>query len=812
MPNFSHLNTDSEFPGLENVNVYQFDNDFDYGRFNYKQMSLQLCDVPWDVGEAHVGQRTISGIGNVVYFGSTQKRDEWFNAIPEASPGEDPTGKCFRFTTKFKELHRDQIIDVPIPYNVAALFNYLVVEYVPFANDDSYVEYETGKGKLKWFWFVREVEFIAPNTTRLYLLDDAFQTWIYDINIAGMVLERGHAPMFETKAQTYLENPVANNTGLLTPDVNYGQTSQVVHMDALTLNSGEMWACVATSANPQGSWGSKQAGDWHVPTLSLYQNNGVPSYYVFALDPGQLSTFFSQIQQSFPQFVQTIQGVFFVPRNLVTVESDFTFASVQCHGLSSSRTTLDLARISKGHFAYPAKYADIAKLYTSPYAHLEITDETGSVNVVNIEDTTGNIDVSCMLSLAFPYINISTHLMGVGGTAQASVTFRNVTGQTFNVQGTWYETLRNWDIPTFAVTLNPQSAYDFSTHFNRAQQTLDYQTAYNNALASAATDKSNADASADTGVSNTAIQVAGNSTVNSRSNSAALSDTNLANLLSQASQAYEAGYARATVNNEINAEYASAAIGAAGGVIGSTVSGAMAGGPIGAVGGLISGAISGATSMATTSVNANLKSDQAEAGISLSQSKVTSTNTNNTERTTNQNSANSDNTSTTNSAATGIAANNAATQKNNATRTKSTQEANAAREQTRASTAIANEIKQAALNAPSVGGAFANGESAVTKPMALFCNVVTQSRSAIAATGDEFLRYGYMYDMQWAFDGNWNIGKYFTYWKLKDFWVRDLQVPDLYMDKIRFFLFGGVTIWRKPEYIGKVNIYDNFNG
>ena len=89
---------------------------------------------------------------------------------------------------------------------------------------------------------------------------------------------------------------------------------------------------------------------------------------------------------------------------------------------------------------------------------------------------------------------------------------------------------------------------------------------------------------------------------------------------------------------------------------------------------------------------------------------------------------------------------------------------------------------------------------------------MTQSRSAIARAGDEFLRYGYMYDGQWEFDGNWNIGKYFTYWKLRDFWVSNLNVPDMYMDKIRFFLFGGVTIWRSPEYIGNVTVYDNYNG
>ena len=164
---FPRMNNGS-FPNIENVNVNQWVNDFDYSRYDYTQMKIMLCAVPWDMGEAHVGNHTISGIGNVVYFGSAEKRDEWFANIPD--------DECFRFETKYKELHRDKYIDVPVPFDIAAKYNYIAVEYELFANDDSPVEYENDSGVRKWFWFVREVEFLAPNATRLHLLDDAFQT------------------------------------------------------------------------------------------------------------------------------------------------------------------------------------------------------------------------------------------------------------------------------------------------------------------------------------------------------------------------------------------------------------------------------------------------------------------------------------------------------------------------------------------------------------------------------------------------------------------------------------------------------------
>lgn len=607
----------------------------------------------------------------------------------------------------------------------------------------------------------------------------------------------------------------------------------MVHTDALAFNCGDQWACIATSGDISTDWGLKVDNSWQVPASPTYTNNGLPSYQVFAIEPANLSSFLTMVASTYPQFAQTVQAVFFAPKQLVSVKSSVTFAGTTCNILESSRKTIELAKLDKSMFGYPSQYADLAKLYTSPYAHLEVTDENGMVDRILIEDTTGTIQVSAALSIAYPFVNLQSHLLGVGGSFSQTITFKNLDERSITIGGNWYETLREWKIPTFAIMLDPADLYDYASHFDRVQSKVDYDTTYENTAASASTDKANtatmaessrknASDSADTSIANTAIQVSANATITSRSNNAALSDTNLANLLSQASQAYEAGYARATTNNDINAEYASAAIGAAGGVIGSVVNGAMQGGPVGAVGGLISGAISGATTAAQTVVSANLKSSQAEEGISLSQSKVTSTNLNNEQRTTNQNSANTDNVGTTNTAATGITANSAATEKANAIRsenatnatataTYNTNIANADREKSRAQSAIENAIDQAALNAPSVFGNFANGDNAATKPMALFANVVTESKSAIAAAGDEFLRYGYMYDMQWSFDGNWNIGRYFTYWKLKDFWVSDLQVPDLYMDKIRFFLFGGVTIWRRPEYIGKVSIYDNFN-
>lgn len=792
---------ESDFPHIGNVDVFKYDNDFDYERFNATQMELQVCSVPWDVGEAHIGARTISGIGNVVYFETKEKRDEWFDSIPDS--------ECYRFTTKYKELHRDMVIDVPIPYDMCAKHNYLVVKYNLFANDDSPVMYEGNDGLREWFWFIREVEFVAPNTTRLHLLDDAFQTWIYDINISGMILERGHAPMFAMKADTYLKNPIANNEYLLTADVNFGEATQVSHIDSLVFNDNDMYACVATSANPQGSWGAKGDGTWNVPASAYYTVQGQPSVYVFALRVSELNGFLSNVTSNYPQFKQTIQGIFFASAKLVSLGSSFTFASTTCYPVNAARKQFDFMKLDKTQFGYQSKYADIAKLYTYPYAHIEVSDENGNIDIVKIEDTSGKIDVSAALSIAYPFVTLQAHLLGVGGTAKANISFRNINQHSFSIQGQWYDTLRSWNIPTFAVVLSPAKENDYSTHFDRAQQAYAADMAKTNADASANTALANANDTADNITDNADVTIDGNTAQTTISNAGAQTDASYTQLYNSDMAIASNMLSELSTASTIAANEKQAAIGAVAGVAQGAIAGIASGNPVGAAASIGGSIVGAAAQIAGTNISNGLLAYDQNLSAASNRASATASNGTTQNKADNQCDIQTDITDNQNDVIEAHAANDSATMKGNALRDNTTALANNVRNRNVVTNAINNQIKQAALNEPSIFGDFSNGESATTKPMAMFANIVTQSKSAIASAGDEFLRYGYMLDRQWDFNGNWNIGKYFTYWKLKDFWVYNLNVPDMYMDKIRFFLFGGVTVWRKPEYIGKVSVYDN---
>lgn len=801
---FPHMDG-SQFPHLDNVNVNKYVNDFDYSRYDETQMKLMLCTVPWDMGEAHIGNRTISGIGNVVYFETKEKRDSWFASIPDS--------ECLRFESKYKELHRDLYIDVPTPFDVAAKYNYLMVEYSLFANDSSPIMYETKDGVRKWFWFVREVEYLSPSTTRLHLLDDAWQTWIYDVDITGMMLERGHAPMFATTADEFLKDPIRNNTNLLTEDVNFGNASLSKSSSEFIFNADNMYALVFTTANVKTSWGSKSANTWHTPGRGYYRLQGVPSYYVFAVAADDFDTLIENCEDDIPQFLQTIKAIAFVSADIVDIDSEtFEFADVDCYNVNAGYVQNDLLKLDKSLFGFDKKYQDIAKLYTYPYSVIEVTDENGNVTEIRVEETTGKIAIESTVSLVFPWLTINAHLTGLGKTARHRVTFANVNSRTMPIQGNWYETLRSWNIPTFGITQDAGTNNDYATHFDRNQAATAASNELASANASAATAQANQNEIADNTLDNADLQTTLNTANNSVDNTYHVSVTEADTYLNTQQRAAANAFISAGVNAEIEAKDEQAAIGAASAGVtaaASVVTNLLSGDIVGAVGAAIGGGASVASTIASNNVSVNLTETEAGMARASNSANESQSNTNMNSKNTAYATQGSGHTTAANTYTEGVAANNAATTIANAARDYATNTANATRRYNTEIAAIENQIAQAKLNTPLEFGAWQNGDLATSRPMGLFANVVTQTDAAISAAGDEMLRYGYTLDKYWQFDGNWNIGKKYTYWKLKDFWVNALNVPDMYMDKLRFFLFGGVTVWRNPSDIGKTTIYDN---
>ena len=782
---FPHL-ADSGFPHADNIDVYRYANEFDYSRYDAVQMRLTLCSVPWDMGEAHVGNRTISGIGNVVYFESKDEREAWFAAIPD--------DECYRFETKFKELHRNNEIDVPIPFDVASKYNYLVVEYSLFANDGSPVEYEDDTGLKRWFWFVREVEFIAPNSTKLHLMVDAWQTFIYDLDVTGMVLERGLAPMVKTSADYYLENPLERCGDLLSEDAINPNANEVSYAAGeYIFNAGTMKAVIISTANPvSGSWGTKAADTWRCDGRRHFTQHGYPAYCAFAMNASSFNTFITNIQNNIPQFMQTIQAICFISANLLTLGDSFTFADIQCNMLGSGYKEHDVLDFDVSQFGYADEYRQIAKLYTYPYAYVELTDEKGNVTEVRIESTDGSIRFETCLSLIYPWLNVSGHLTSTGRGERRTVSFKAISTRNMPLKGDWYKTLAEWNIPCFGTVQDAKIHNDYATHFDRKQAEISYTNEYNSELAKATTATTIAGLQVtanDANVAeNTALATA-NATVDQALNRTNTLEANL--------------YISATTNNTIQAENQRAAIAATANNSHAAVNAltnAITLNIPGAIGSVADAGIDNSAIYSNAQVTVNQTTAQADAeqdhNENLRDYAIIGL--------TNKLDAQIDNIEN-------VRDNNDALTSGTASAAANLTTANAGRALNTAQNAVSNQVMQSGLSAPFEYSRFANGEYAATRPMGLFCNIVTQDECSIKYAGDLMLRYGYAYNRYWEFDGDWNVCNKFTYWKLSDFWVTNLHIPDMYVDRIRFFLFGGVTVWRKPEDIGTTDIYSNID-
>ena len=1086
---FPHMN-DTDFPGLPGETAF-LNNNFDYSKYDKTQMRIGICSVPWDVGLIHVGNAQIGGLGNVVYFETPEARDEYLDSIEDK----------YVWETEYREYHDDMFIQVPLPYEKAVRYNYIWVEYTRLP-----VDYSEG-GKERFFFFIRECSQLAPSTCKVKILRDTWQTFIHDVNISYFMLEQGHAPMTLISADEYLANPIDNNSWLLSEDVNFGDSYKRKYHSSIVLNGSDMWCVFVTTSNPLAEFGEAHTDYWDTPNGHSIKD-GQPTYYAFAIEPDDLSTFLDNIDSEIPQFAQTVQGVFFIAKNLVSTDGTFTFASIDCATLVKRQRDIDLAELTKDAFGFGEDYRELAKLYTYPYSFLEIADDSGNVSQIKIEETSGNLSLKVTTSLAYPWIAIDGRLSGVG-EGSAALEFFNIDRHSFDIYGNWYDHIYNWNIPTFGITQSAAVAADYQTYFDRKQKALELQTgldnalnsantSYDNAIASLETEKTNADASAntvyddavsrattaktnadarDTTTYDNAIRSAGTAKANADAsdltqktnadasadtaktnadnaadtaktnadnaadtaktnadNSALTTQTNADNMAeanrdnAYAANATEytdreqraaanktninnmntcisdnAGDVRGTstvhavnartyadkkldaldikIDGDLYADHAMAAVQAAltadlniatmvmnqsadaianvgNGAMNGAIAGAAAGG-VGALGGAALGAASAAigsaataslaaTSYALTVTNSQeqlnaelanmlskariqkaynraitdiehnvndiriendntlnsvttdrsvtasnaaaqldydtekanaerdkgtnndnaLRSYNAIVAADLASYTTATTNSANEKSTANTNAANTQSTTKTNATntqstakanaqrtyntdtanntrtqdtaannaldtkttelaanerdyntAVGIAARDKATNlannertydtgSDNAQRTLNTAEENAQRSYDAGIAGIQARLDQAALEAPKQYGTFADGETSVTRPQGLFCNIVTQSKDAIEQTGDHWLRFGYRCNRAWKFD-TFNLMKHFTYWKAADLWISGNNVPDAYLDEIRFYLMGGVCVWKNPDDIGRISVYDN---
>lgn len=870
---FPHLK-DTQFPLINNVNVYKYKNNFDYARWNGK-VSFKLLNVLWN-----------SNYADVPYFDTVEERDEWFDS---------QDGYVGTLESLFNNTP-ENTVKIPIPYNDAYNYNYLVVDMPMQTSVDNPINFEDNKRISRWFYFIEDLTQFAPSTTELRISVDYWTTFIHSVEIPYLMLERGHAPMMQITPEQFLANPIANNEYLLADDFDYGTDTIVSSSNYIPIGNGKKYVLFCapyssvdfdrfggreytngstppTYSDTQERWGYKlEVNDYEwrygnadysnadLPIVNMVQTGILNGCECFAIEGSQAQSFFSDCTKNCVNFIHGIKAMFILDEALFNRTSSFTFRGFTLYIADNKINNLSIP-LTKQLFNFDSKYADITKLYTFPYSALEITDDDGNVFSAKVENT-GNIQMYEEVSLIYPYLNYNVFFTGINGNGTMPYTWMNVQ-DTVDNRNMWASDfgkyMMNWDIPTYSIYVSQETEYAVSNFFRKRAERegaiKDYQNAvrYGNTTAANTADSFNTNTAnvgrktaadiANTNSTNTNLQnvrtneIARNTDLMTLGNTFNLNLTTLNSGKIGDDYAYAIDFSRAGLNythdtatasvvsGGINSvtQFASSAIGAIGG---EDKMQNIASAAVNSVGGFI-GTAYGAYATVTNNSAYELATEDIGAGQAANNQHILEEQNRyqralNVDTTTENNTRDQNNTTYQKNLNTAITDTNTTMENANALATQNTETANANynRNATQAAEDANLRWKQfaaerdylgARLQPPAeFGGYSGNMFKDAYKRRGVRFNVRTQSKSAIAQAGDAMLRFGYALHRVWDMSLGFHYCKEFTFWKAEDIWINDGSgVANVATNTIAEILLKGVTIWRDPNKIGTVGIYDN---
>ena len=804
---FPHLD-DTRFPDLQTANVYKYRNELDYSAYEVST-KIKLLNVSW-----------CGDYDNAVYFETREERDKWFDS---------QNGAVKEMPTMFR-LYADGDIKVELPIDECMEYNYVMIDYGKAPYQDKETKYS------KMFYFISDMKQDSVNTTRLQLEVDYWTTCVYDMGITYVNLERGHAPMAETDADTYLGNPLENSEFLLTDDVSYGYLQRVtatenVIFNDYTGNLEDMTLGFQTSASMEKSW--QIDGNPCIPTAAFESSQAFSSVDPFVIDSlAQWEAFRDTVIEQCPQFFETVKGMFIVPKKLLTYSTSFEFCGFTCHFLASHGDKLQGGiKLEKEMFGYPGEYSDIAKLYTYPYAAIEVTDFKGSTMQIRVEDTAGSVEVRTMMCDMYPFLGIEAYLTGIGSGGRSELRFQNNFTHTMTIGGRYYDFSTKWNIPVFSVQLTPQADWE-----------LDGKIAADATIANVNTqltlDKANMD------LSNQATK---DMTANNQQ--VERSVFNIAKWLQQANGEFgkilaadlfktDVDYGTTTMTNTSIGSLVSAGVGVvegfAHGAAGAAIATKQKDADKAMNNAIAGDMVSGAANAINTGVNVVVSSLNYAALVTKNRAALeaywgdmdssfggatgsgynywTWKNTTDFDykRILAGQAAIAGGSYASYGNSTGTSITETVTGTNEiGIKLKQDVYDNTKEAQTETSTRTYDAKRnQTYLSNHPTFGQLTGTPDIISKPFGLSFNAVTQSKNAIRQAAEQFMRYGYTLNMQWKV-GSFNVMPRFSYWKCSSVYCDDSGVYEGGQAMVKSILERGITVWRNPDDIGRISIYEN---
>jgi hypothetical protein len=473
--NFPNLHGSSDFPKIDNVRVFnQYKNAFDYTRWK-ADTKLLLCSVPWD------------GNNNVVKFENDDKRNEYFN---------NATGYRDTLQTEMRILP-DGMIKVPVPFDGSGLFNYCWVTFPIAPTADRPLDYEPTNGVRHWGFFIDDLKFRSPSCTELQLSVDWWTTFINDVSVKSMQLNRGHyALSHAANVADYLSDPHSHTAWLkgTEPESVDTRITNVKLSYLLNDNAPYLVFDVGSVAEDGSFSDGVPARPYHYKNVS-----GFPSGSMLAVALPDADAFSRNASAG---FWQCVRAAYVVPGKWLALGDTETVGGVRVRQVLGGIHVTQDCKLTAADFNYDKEYAGLTKLYTSPYAYVHLVSDSGQDIMIAPETlgSTQTLEITSEITAAGA--RILSYLNGLGSSDVSHLVFQNMNSNKFSQSGAWQKTLMKWEISAFAIYQSSAEYNNYTKQWSREQARANASVAQINANASASTAQVNATASASTARTN----------------------------------------------------------------------------------------------------------------------------------------------------------------------------------------------------------------------------------------------------------------------------------------------------------------------
>ena len=471
---------DTRFPNIDNVDVYAYKNEFDYSRW-VAGTKIKLCNVLWNADYSDVAR-----------FETNIERDRWFDELNDYYTIELDSDRAYV---------PEQAVKIPVPYDVAARFNYMVVTIPVLPGSEPPINFEDSEvGIRRWYFFVNSIDYRAANSTACRLSLDVWTQYQNDVEIKYLMLERGHAPVAASDVDSYLANPIENNDYILAPDITPSDASVVRASNYIPFGNGTKYVCFASTcpASELTSMGSVSHNDPaytfgnitysdvdarygyqlqvngfkvgngdNYSALNIHNNpfgrtqDYIPNgTYMYAIAASSAQAFITKVMNDCPVFFRTVLACFMVDADMLTLGSSISFHGYTLRECVGRNAQLDIS-LTKDMFAFPKEYKHLAKLYTFPYSVIEITDNVGESVTVRVENT-GSITAHKDAMLAYPFLDARIWFDGINGTGSQTYAWIDMNGtaqQKKMPNSDWSKFCFDLSIPCYAIYMDADKAW-----------------------------------------------------------------------------------------------------------------------------------------------------------------------------------------------------------------------------------------------------------------------------------------------------------------------------------------------------------------